>query len=478
MRLDNYLMEGCILQRNQDIIISGKIDQGENLCLSINNKEYHTSIIDHHFIFKLNFKEYGGPYSLKIENEFEQCIIHEVYIGDVYLLAGQSNIEFKLKQSDEKHINEIDRVYLLTISQYEYEKDGIKYPEANSYWVKANKDNLKEFSAIGYYIANKIRQKYPNLPIGLISCNKGGTSASCWIDKKTLMKDDIIYSLFYKKYYQSIKNQTDKEEDNKRKAYFKQFDLYQQKVIEYQKKYPNRTLSQLKQDLGHTPWPLPRGKKDFGRPSGLYEMMLSEIKQISFCSIIWYQGEEDTKNGEYYQRLLTLLVNRWKEIFGNIPFYIVQLPRYQDDKNDKWKLVREAQYQVSTMIDRCYTIPTIDTGELFNIHPVNKKETGNRIGDAILKYTYSIDNGYQTTILSDYQITEQGLVLTFSTDLLKQSYQIKVDDQYREAKRINTNQLLLVIDKSHEIMYAYENYPEFIIYNINYIPVFPFKIEI
>ena len=42
---------------------------------------------------------YGGPYEMRIELDGEAVTHENVYIGKVYIFAGQSNMQFKLHES-------------------------------------------------------------------------------------------------------------------------------------------------------------------------------------------------------------------------------------------------------------------------------------------------------------------------------------------------------------------------------------------
>ena len=150
-----------------------------------------------------------------------------------------------------------------------------------------------------YYLAYYLRHDI-DIPIGLIAVNKGGTSGSCWINETYLQKNQEIKKVYYDEYYQAIMNQTEAQEDLEIAKYKERVKQYQQKVALYQQTYPERNMSQLKKDVGHTPWPGPRGKKDFCRPAGLYYTMFKKICQYSGKAVIWYQGEEDTKNAYLY----------------------------------------------------------------------------------------------------------------------------------------------------------------------------------
>ncbi len=49
------------------------------------------------WLVELPAREYGGPYEMKINLGNDVIKLDDIYIGEVYLLAGQSNMQFKLK---------------------------------------------------------------------------------------------------------------------------------------------------------------------------------------------------------------------------------------------------------------------------------------------------------------------------------------------------------------------------------------------
>lgn len=48
-------------------------------------------------------RDFGGPYSAVIRMDNETVELQNIYVGLVFLMAGQSNMQFKLKESTEKH---------------------------------------------------------------------------------------------------------------------------------------------------------------------------------------------------------------------------------------------------------------------------------------------------------------------------------------------------------------------------------------
>ena len=44
--------------------------------------------------------EYGGPYSMEVIFEDKTIVLEDIYIGEVILFAGQSNVQFKMEESN------------------------------------------------------------------------------------------------------------------------------------------------------------------------------------------------------------------------------------------------------------------------------------------------------------------------------------------------------------------------------------------
>ena len=42
---------------------------------------------------------YGGPFELKFIADGKEILLEDIYVGEVYLLSGQSNIQFKIRES-------------------------------------------------------------------------------------------------------------------------------------------------------------------------------------------------------------------------------------------------------------------------------------------------------------------------------------------------------------------------------------------
>ncbi len=129
-------------------------------------------------------------------------------------------------------------------------------------------------------------------------------------------------------------------------------------------------------------------------PSVLWNAMIAPLLGTSFNGILWYQGESDTERARLYQRLLTDLINTWRDAFDapELPFGIVQLANYMARKTspseDSWAALREAQRRVALHVPACGLATVIDAGEADDIHPRYKRTVGERLALWALHQAY------------------------------------------------------------------------------------------
>ncbi len=123
-------------------------------------------------------RPYGGPYALSITLDGEEKILEDVWLGDVYLLGGQSNMQMKLNEtnfSPEQYAgNEHIRAFSPTDA---CAADG---------WVVLTRENAGELSTIGYHVAQSLARE--DRKIGLLACNRGASVIQSWLSP-SLVKD-------------------------------------------------------------------------------------------------------------------------------------------------------------------------------------------------------------------------------------------------------------------------------------------------
>ncbi|WP_199768159.1 sialate O-acetylesterase [Maribacter cobaltidurans] len=181
--LPQILRDSMVLQRNSPIKIWGWATKGEHIKVSFNGKIRNTiTASDGSWNVEFPKMKAGGPYTLKINarNEIE---LKDILIGDVWLCAGQSNMVHQLNIHDVTYADEIAIANYPEIRHFKIPtQTSLIGPEQNfqgGEWQVATKDEIRNFSAVAYFFAKKIYERY-GIPIGLINASVGGTPIEAW----------------------------------------------------------------------------------------------------------------------------------------------------------------------------------------------------------------------------------------------------------------------------------------------------------
>jgi sialate O-acetylesterase len=129
-------------------------------------------------------------------------------------------------------------------------------------------------------------------------------------------------------------------------------------------------------------------------PTGLYNTMVAPAIRYGVKGFLWYQGEANTGNPREYRELLPALIADWRAKWqeGDIPFLYVQLPNYMEvqysPSESQWAELREAQLDALSVSNTGMAV-TIDAGEWNDVHPLDKKDVGDRLALAAERIAYS-----------------------------------------------------------------------------------------
>ena len=111
--------------------------------------------------------------------------------------------------------------------------------------------------------------------------------------------------------------------------------------------------------------------------------MIHPIEDFRISGMLWYQGESNAERAYEYNQSFPLLINSWRQKFGKLTFYFVQLATFntKGDSNEgcDWCEVRDAQLN-TTKMKKHRMVVTTDVGNLNDIHPRNKKNSRRKIG--------------------------------------------------------------------------------------------------
>jgi sialate O-acetylesterase len=191
VKLPCFINNGMVLQRDIKVPVWGWASVGEKIQIEFNGATYNTVTgEDRKWKLKLNPSKAGGPYQMIVKGS-NTIVLKDILMGDVWFCSGQSNMEFEMKKVADKYAKEIESSENNKIRQIVISRKPLfnATPDVETYsgWQSANSQTVLKFTAVGYFYAKELFEKY-KIPIGLINCCFPGTPAEAWINETTLKK--------------------------------------------------------------------------------------------------------------------------------------------------------------------------------------------------------------------------------------------------------------------------------------------------
>lgn len=308
LKLPAIFSDHMILQRRKPVVIWGESD-ARKVTVTIQDARVVTYVQDGKWQLFLPPMEAGGPYVLTVKTDNDEVKTYEdVMYGEIWLAGGQSNMELELQNSKDGAVavseahNELLRFYYTP--KVSYLCDELYEQEEKSCWELCCPENVGRWSAVGYYFARKLAAQL-DVPVGIIGCNWGGTSASCWMSREALESDKVISS-YVEEYDEIVSNQDFDAYCKEREEYIVYQAEFDKNCKHYYETTPNPTWEGALEVCGENKYPGPMGPRSEYRPAGLYETMIQRIAPYTLAGFLYYQGEEDDKKPRSYYNLLSL----------------------------------------------------------------------------------------------------------------------------------------------------------------------------
>jgi len=367
LQLAPAFMDHMVFQQNADFRIWGKADSGTEVA-GVFERQTEKCVANESGVWILTFKPVpaGGPYKLSVSAENGQMrVIDDILVGELWICAGQSNMEFPLKDAANsssdiaKSANSSIRLYNLKgiVRPDDSKWDASTLEKINKLeflegtWKSCTPESASDFSAIGYYFGKMLNENQ-NIPVGIIQLSVGGAPIEAFIDRKSLEFDPHMLDVLY----------------NWKKNDF---------IMDWCRQRAALNLSVSNNEMQRHPF----------EPSYIYEAGISQISGMTVRGVIWYQGESNAHNAEHYAVAFPVLVQSWRNAFcnRNLPFYFAQLSSLN---RPSWPYFRDVQRQLSRSVHHSGMVVTSDLGDSLNVHPNRKREVGERFARLALNEVY------------------------------------------------------------------------------------------
>lgn len=390
-----------VLMRDRKVCVWGVCDGEDVVKVYIDGCRARTKVIDNKWKVYLPAHAAGGPYLMKVICGPECIEFTDVYYGEVFLAAGQSNMEMELKDSkggkEVAKCSDYPLIRYYNVLKTGYIDDAVEQEIRSVQWESCVGEVSGHMSAVAYYAARTMYEEL-QIPIGIVDCYQGGTSISSWLPED-ILKQYPLGEKYIADYKALVGDKTDEEYEREVEEYWKTWHAWDDKVQAMKATNPNVTWDEIVAVAGDSPWPQPTGKKSIFRPTGAYASMIQTIVPYTLSGIFYYQGESDSdyvETASMYQELMQALIVHWRELFEdeNLYFVITQLPMYIEkevEDNCAWAITRESQLQLSQKLSNMGLLGIVDCGEYGNIHPTDKRTPGERLGNLVLEEHFGMN---------------------------------------------------------------------------------------
>lgn len=331
-RLAPIFSDGAVLPYGRPVTVFGTGD--EPVQLTHMGKTYEAVHADGRFFLTLPPTPPGGPYDITVTLGARTQVLRSICFGEVILLAGQSNAELPMAQTDFSmaSLRACPRLRVYFAAQNFAENCYFPTP-LDDRWVTPTEDTVPTMPALAYHVGLR-RAEAHGLPVGIVCVVRGASVIQSFMPEEA--QAALVFS-----------------------------------PEELSGAHPCNTQVER--------------YRCYNRQGVIYRRMLEPLLPLSVDRVIWYQGESNTGVGESarYDALLRAMIDCWRQALGDreLPFVIVRIHEHSDSQG--WRQVQAAQERAARDIPHCVLVSLASLGYDANIHPVNKEAVADLILEAI-----------------------------------------------------------------------------------------------
>ena len=325
--VSNVFQTNMVLQRNKPVHIWGWAQPQEQIEVAFGGQRVST-VANEDRTWKATLPEMSAcneARQLTVSGENETLVLENILVGDVWVLGGQSNMEFELAKVENGQLEIVSANYpeirILTVPYGEGPELSSGFARLHEWsswfgrhfrkgdWDVCTPEVARELSAIGYVFARRVHMA-SNVPIGVIDASRGGTTVETWTPLATLRS------------LESPTTQAKLEEfDTAVAEWDPQADL-DKRIADHHRWIERQTSEgkEIPENRREVPSDLRPGPiADHNHPGHCYAGMISPLAGLSIKGVIFHQGYNNAFNGstgvEMYRDLFPVMIHSWREAF-------------------------------------------------------------------------------------------------------------------------------------------------------------------
>lgn len=359
LKLAAPFTDHLVLQRELPVPVWGEAEPGATVTVAFAGRS-HTATADAAGHWRVRFDPLPAnaePGALTVRST-RTIVLHDVLVGEVWLCAGQSNMQIgleRLKLSKAATDAEraaiaarVDRELATTTPGLRCYLAGTGRGDSRSgSWhpcgpaILRNQDGHQGFSAAGYFFARHLQEAL-QVPVGVIAAAVGNSRIETWTPAEGYA-----------------------------------------------------ALPAFAAEAANHPLQI-----DGAVPGRFFAALIRPLAPFALRGVNWYQGESNVMAGDggrRYADKLEALIGSWRAAFEQpgLPFHYVQLPPMDYGRQKKPLVLtplalpqfREGQ-ALALRIPATGMIVTTDLAPVMDLHPADKWDVGGRLARLALNRTY------------------------------------------------------------------------------------------
>ncbi|MCB9881130.1 MAG: hypothetical protein H6834_05010 [Planctomycetes bacterium] len=365
--VSNLFQTNMVLQREKPISIWGWATPGEAVTVTFGGHEQRAMAGDDRR-WKVTLPPVPAnhvPQQVIVRGARETLTLENVLVGDVWVLGGQSNMEFELAKVENGALEIASandpEIRILTVPYGEGPEVITGFARLHEWsgwfgrhfrkgdWDVCRPEIARELSAIGYVFARRVHMA-SGVPIGVIDASRGGTTVETWTPRPVLntMTNAVVQAKLAD-WDRRVKEWDPQKDLEKRIADHRRF---VERMTQENKPIPEDRVEPT--DLA--PGPI----ADPNNPGNGFAGMIGPLVGLSVKGALFHQGFNNAFDGmpgvELYREVFPRMIRAWREAFGDpeLPFGILSLctdgyPQTRDDYVEKMLdtgiYIRAVQYE-------------------------------------------------------------------------------------------------------------------------------------
>jgi len=190
LRLPAIIGSHMVLQQRVPLPVWGRAEAGERVSVRLAGQTARTTA-DAQGAWRVTFKPLEArprqpALSMTITGAHETIILTDILVGEVWLCAGQSNMEMATL-SAARGREEVRAAHDPQLRLFQVGRHTAATPQwgGDGVWRPAMPEVVDDFSAAGYFFARTLRTKL-GVPIGIMQATWGGSVVEGWLPREVL----------------------------------------------------------------------------------------------------------------------------------------------------------------------------------------------------------------------------------------------------------------------------------------------------